>query len=254
MKLEIEGTEEEVERLIKKLSKGEIEQETRGEQEQNEVEDREKPFIPHHKRVKRTRKEKWWTNAEVARLKELYQTRRSVKSIAKELHRTVPSVYFKASEIGVHKDSNPVQLPAMVDRLRLLLEPVKHEPPMLKKHAVVPFQKEDFVKKIVSETKIGVKGGKPQSKLLEHEFPDLDGVTVSKEIVKSMFKLFCLGDRVREMNYNNDAYALGIESVAIWNRFASDVMMKSAYICASVKAPNKLAVIRNGTNLVLKYG
>jgi hypothetical protein len=238
MKLEIEGTEEEIRAIVRGLSTGLAlqssfapQQEKQREQGEASPEVEEVSSVPQKRKYFRRSSKKYalWTDADDQQVVELLRSGKSVKKIAKEMGRTTWGIYKRINKLG---------------GMGIDLLHTEHEPPMLKQHATLPFDKEKVAQKLVQQQ------GRPEPMF---SFPELDGVTVSQEIAKSIFKLFTVGDRERMMAFSNDGYAFGIDRVEIWNRFISDAIMKSAQICASLNVPNKMSVVRNGNSLSLKY-
>jgi hypothetical protein len=191
-----------------------------------------------------------WSEQESEVMRNVY-SRLGAESVARLLKRSVISVYARAKRMGLQssprfkgtlseagRQSISESQKARWQKYRedhgkftIKSKIALHEQPMLRQKAVVPLTREEQGKKLLN----GVK----QEKQKKVEFPDFK-TGASIELVKSVFKLFTLGDRERKLTYNNDAYTLGIEGVAVWNVFCADVLMKGEQVCAALNVPNTL--------------
>jgi hypothetical protein len=210
---------------------------------------------------------KKWTKADNVALARFYKSaenhyangimrQEKLAAFAKSADRSQMAVAVRICNIGLNKmlvrgseqQRRAKLTPEQVKRIRQGVLRAKEEKTMLRRHAHLPFDKEREALKTFYETTSH--GGQ---KTAVAGFPDLVGVTVSKEIVMSVLKLFTLGERKRTMTYSQDAYAFGIDAVPAWKTFIVDVLLKSEQICEALKVPNRFSAEGQGAAMQLSY-
>jgi hypothetical protein len=200
---------------------------------------------------------KKWTKADNVALARFYKSaenhysngimrQEKLAAFAKSADRSQMAVAVRICNIGLNKML--VRGSEQQQRTRQRRKKEKGAETMLRRHAHLPFDKEREALKTFYEST-----AHDGQKMAASGFPDLLGVTVSKEIVVSVLKLFTLGERKRTMTYSQDAYAFGIDAVPAWKTFIVDVLLKSKQICEALKVPNRFSAEGQGAAMQLSY-
>lgn len=202
-----------------------------------------------------------WSRVEKRQLREFYRTPENhysngymipekVVRFAKSLHRTpmavsVAVILFGLNRMRVRGDM-VWKRGAGISRRQLPAQerPVKT---MVRRKARMPFDIEAARKKVF-------RGAEQRQVPADAEWPALEGVEVSQDIVTSTFKLFTLGDRQREMTFSQDGYTYGIFETKVWDRFLLSVMKNAERICRYLNVPNRFRLVIVGKARVLRYG
>jgi len=170
-----------------------------------------------------------WTADEDKFLNENYR-KMIAGDIAKQLHRTIKSIYSRAVKLGLQDAEQSKRA---------------HEAYMKQNHPFVP---KSFDKQRIELAQAAIKH-KPSEQMREHEprvelprFPTLKGlgVGVSDEVVFHIFGQFF--NVTKELSFTKDSSVLGISDLREWANFITDVMMKRKEICNCMGVEDSIKV------------